>query len=119
MCVHVAVCVCAFCERCRPHHALVGVIRVGGLVQQLGVLQLLAHVLQRVERLVQLHRHGHLGQIFANIVPQDVPQVDVAGVRGGAGQARAASVTKGIARQVPIGHCNPNITEPVRPQAGL
>lgn len=59
-----------------PHHTLERVVRVGSLVQQLAVLQLLAHPLQGVERLVQLHGHLHFGEVFANVVPEDVPQAD-------------------------------------------
>lgn len=65
-----------------PHHTLEGVVRVGSLVQQLAVLQLLTHPLQGVERLVQLHWHLHFGEVFANVVPEDVPQAD-ADVRAG------------------------------------
>lgn len=59
-----------------PYHTLERVVRVGSLVQQLTVLQLLAHPLQGVERLVQLHGHLHFGEVFANVVPEDVPQAD-------------------------------------------
>lgn len=58
------------------HHTLEGVGRVGSLLQQLAVLQLLAHPLQGVERLVELHGHLHLGEFFADVVPEDVPQAD-------------------------------------------
>lgn len=90
---------------CRqPHHALEGVFCVGSLVQQLTVLQLLTHALQGVEGLVQLHRHGHFGQIFADVVPQDVPQVDVAGVGTWRWEAGTPPVPKGAASKVSIGH---------------
>lgn len=56
-----------------PHHTLEGVGRVGSLFQQLAVLQLLAHPLQGVERLVELHGHLHFGELFADVVPEDVP----------------------------------------------
>lgn len=51
-----------------------------GSVEQLAVLQLLTQPLQGVEWLVQLHWHGHLGQVLSNVIPQDVPETDVAGV---------------------------------------
>lgn len=60
-----------------PHHTLERVGRVRCLFQQLAVLQLLAHPLQGVERLVELHGHLHFGELFANVVPEDVPQADV------------------------------------------
>lgn len=59
-----------------PHHTLERVERVGSLFQQLAVLQLLAHPLQGVERLVELHGHLHFGEFFADVVPEDVPQAD-------------------------------------------
>lgn len=60
-----------------PHHTLERVGRVSSLFQQLAVLQLLAHPLQGVERLVELHGHLHFGELFADVVPEDVPQADV------------------------------------------
>lgn len=86
------------------HHALEGVLCLGRLVQEIAVLQLLTHVLQGVEGLVQLHGHGHLGQVLADVVPQDVPQVDVAGVRGLRRQADAAAVAERAGRKVAVGH---------------
>jgi len=55
------------------YHALKGILGLSSLVQQLAVLQLLTHTLQGVEGLVKLHRHGHLGQVLADVVPQNVP----------------------------------------------
>lgn len=86
------------------HHTLEGVLGVGRLVQQLCVLQLLTHALQCVEGLVELHGHGHLGQVLADVVPQDVPQVDVAGVGARRWQAGAAAVAEGAAGKVAVGH---------------
>lgn len=60
-----------------PHHTLARVGRVSSLFQQLAVLQLLTHPLQGVERLVELHGHLHFGELFADVVPEDVPQADV------------------------------------------
>lgn len=73
--------------RCHAHHPLQGAGHLGGLVQELAVLQLLAEPLQRVERLVELHRHGHLGQVLADVISQDVPQADVTGIGAGRRQA--------------------------------
>lgn len=86
------------------HHAFKGILCLSSLVQQLAVLQLFTHTLQGVEGLVELHWHGHLGQVFADVVPQDVPQVDIAGVGAGGRQAGAAPVTEGAAGKVSIGH---------------
>lgn len=92
-CVHesiwllqVCVCVCDFSS----HHALVGVIGLVGGVQQLTVLQLLTQPLQGVEWLVELYRHGHLGQVLTDVVPQDVPQAHAA---GGAGRGQRGAPT--------------------------
>lgn len=63
-----------------PHHPLQGAGHPRGLVQQLAVLQLLAQPLQRVQRLVEFHRHGHLRQVLPYVISQDVPQADVAAV---------------------------------------
>lgn len=52
-------------------------------VQQVAVLQLLAQSLEGVERLVELHGHGDFGQVFADVVSQDVPQANTAGGAGG------------------------------------
>ena len=72
---------CAFFS---SHHPLVRVLRLVGCVQQLAVLQLLTQPLQGVERLVELHWHGHLGQVLPDVVLQDVPQAHAAsGTRGG------------------------------------
>lgn len=71
-----------------PHHPLQGTGDARGLVQQLAVLQLLAEPLQRVQRLVQLHGHGHFGQVLPDVIPQDVPQADAAAVGAGRRQAR-------------------------------
>lgn len=73
-----------------PHHAFKGVLCVGGPVEQLAVLQLLAQPLQRVEWLVELHGHGDFGEVLANVVPEDVPQADGAAVGAGRGQAGPA-----------------------------
>lgn len=73
--------------RCHAHHPLQGAGHLGGLVQELAVLQLLAEPLQRVERLVELHRHGHLRQVLADVISQDVPQADVTGIGAGRRQA--------------------------------
>lgn len=64
------------------HHALVRVLGLVGGVQQLAVLKLLTQPLQGVEWLIELYWHGHLGQIFSNVVPQDVPQAHAAGGTG-------------------------------------
>lgn len=66
--------------RVRAHHPFQGVGQLGGLVQEFAVLQLLAEPLQRVEGLVELHRHGHLRQVLPDVVSQDVPQADVTGL---------------------------------------
>lgn len=59
-------------------------------------------MLQSVERLVELYRHGDFRQVFANVVPQDVPQVNVTGVRAGGGQACAPPVSEGTSRELPV-----------------
>lgn len=75
------------------HHALVGVLGLVGGVQQLAVLQFLAQPLEGVDGLVELHRHGHLGQVLADVVPQDVPQAHAAaGSRRG---QRGAAASQG------------------------
>ena len=66
------------------HHALVRVLGLVGGVQQLAVLQLFTQPLKGVDGLIELYWHGHLGQILAYVVPQDVPQAHAAaGSRGG------------------------------------
>lgn len=92
------------CDSWRVYHALKGVLSVGCLVQQLTVLQLFTHALQGVEGLVELNWHGHFGQVFADVVPQDVPKVDVAGVRTWRWQAGAPPVTEGAASKVSVCH---------------
>ena len=77
------------------HHALVGVLGVIGRVQKLTVLQLLAQPLQGVERLVQLNGHGHLGQVLANVVPEDVPQAHPSRAGAGGWQGRAPARLEG------------------------
>lgn len=37
-----------------------------------------------------MHRHGHLGQVFADVVPEDVPQADGAVVGAWCGQTGSA-----------------------------
>lgn len=74
-----------------PHHPLQGAGGLRGLVQELTVLQLLAEPLQRVQGLVQLHRHGHLGQVLPDVISQDVPQADAAAVGAGRRQAGPSS----------------------------
>ncbi len=64
-----------------------------GCVQQLAVLQLLTQPLQGVERLIELYRHGNLGQVLSDVVPQDVPQAHATGGAGG-GQ-RGAPTSQG------------------------
>lgn len=64
------------------YHALIRVLGLVGSVQQVTVLQLLTEPLQGVQRFVELHWHGHLGQVLADVVPQDVPQADGAGGTG-------------------------------------
>lgn len=81
--------------RLTPHHPFQGVGDLGGLVQELAVLQLLAQPLQRVQGLVQLHRHGHFGQVFPDVVPQDVPQADGAGA-GARGRQASSSLGLGF-----------------------
>jgi len=71
------------------YHALVRVGRAAGHVQQLAVLQLLAEPLQRVDRLVELHGHRHLGQVLADVVAQDVPHAHTAAAGAGRWQRRA------------------------------
>lgn len=75
------------------HHALVRVLSLVSGVQQVAVLQLLTQPLQGVQRLIELHRHGHLGKVLADVVSQDVPQAHAAGGTG-RGQ-RGASTSKG------------------------
>lgn len=84
------------------YHSLIGVIRLRGLVQELAVLHFFTEVLQCVEWFVELHRHGDLGQVFANVVSQDIPQVNVTGVRARSRQARAAAVPEGTSCELPI-----------------
>lgn len=72
------------------YHALAGVSHAAGLVQEAAVLQLLAEPLQRVERLVELHGHRHLGQVFADIVAEDIPQAHVCPGPTGSWQAAAS-----------------------------
>lgn len=72
------------------YHALAGVGHAAGLVQEVAILQLLAESLQRVERLVELHRHRHLGQVFADVVAEDVPQAHICSRPTGSWQAAAA-----------------------------
>lgn len=62
------------CERGDLHHALVGVVQTSRLVQQFGVLELFAQPLEDVERLIQGHRHADLGQVFADVPTEEVPQ---------------------------------------------
>lgn len=88
----------------RLYHALKGILGLSSLVQQLAVLQLLAHMLQGVEGFVELHGHRHFGQVLADVVSQDVPEVDVAGVGTGCRQAGAPPVTEGAASKVSVGH---------------
>ena len=71
------------------------VLCVSSPVQQLAVLQLLTQSLQGVERLIKLHRHRHLGEVFADVVPENVPQADRAVVRAGRGQAGSALTEDG------------------------
>lgn len=71
-----------------PHHPLQGTGHARSLVQQLAVLQLLAEPLQGIQRLVQLHGHGHLGQILPDVVAEDAPQADTTGVGALRRQAR-------------------------------
>lgn len=63
---------------CLTHHTFERVLGLISRVQELTVLQLLTEPLQGVERLIQVHWHGHLGQILSDVVPQDVPQTDAA-----------------------------------------
>lgn len=64
------------------HHALVRVFGLICSIQEVAVLQLLTQPLQSVEWLIELHGHGHLGQVLANVVFQDVPQAHTAGGTG-------------------------------------
>ena len=64
---------------------------MAGRVQQLAVLQLLTEPLQRVDWLVELHGHGHLGQVLADVVAQDVPHAHAAAARAGRRQRGAAT----------------------------
>lgn len=68
------------CGRWGPHHPLQGTGDARGLVQKLAVFQLLAEPLQRVQGLVQLYWHGHLGQVLPNVVAQDAPHANATGV---------------------------------------
>ncbi len=70
------------------YHALKRVLCVCSLVQQFTVLQLLTQSLQCVERLVELNRHGYFRQVLPDVVLQDVPQADVAGIGTGGGKTR-------------------------------
>lgn len=63
-----------------PHHPLQRTGDARSLVQKLTVFQLLAEPLQRVQRLVQLHRHGHFGQVLPNVVAQNAPHANATGV---------------------------------------
>jgi len=36
-----------------------------------------------------MHRHCHLGEVFANVIPEDIPQAD--GAVGGAGRGQTRS----------------------------
>lgn len=93
----------------RAYHAFVGVISLCCFVQQLGVLQLLTHVLQSVERLIQLHRHGHLGQVFTNVVPQDIPQVNIGGVGRWSRQTRTPPISKHPSCYISVQHCEDDV----------
>lgn len=73
-----------------PYHALKRVLCVCSLVQQFAVLQFLTQPLQCVEWLVELNRHGYFRQVLPNVVLQDVPQADVAGIGTGGGKTRPA-----------------------------
>lgn len=75
---------------CGAHHPLQGTGRLGSLVQELAVLQLLTQPLQRVEGLVEFHRHGHLRQVLPDVRSQDVPQADVTGLGARGRQARSS-----------------------------
>lgn len=72
------------------YHALAGVSHTAGLVQEAAILQLLTEPLQCVERLVELHRHRHLGQVFADVVTQDIPKAHICSRPTGSWQAAAA-----------------------------
>lgn len=72
------------------YHALAGVSHAAGLVQEAAILQLLAEPLQRVERLVELHGHRHLGQVFADVVSENIPQAHICPRPTGSWQAAAA-----------------------------
>lgn len=65
------------------YHAFEGVVCVGSPVKQFTVLQLLTEPLQGVERLIKSDRHRHFGEVFADVVPEDVPQADAAVVGDG------------------------------------
>lgn len=78
-----------------PHHTFKRVLCVGSPVQQLAVLQLLAQPLQGVERLVELHRHRHFGEVFADVVPEDVPKADGAAAGAQRGQTGATLAEDG------------------------
>lgn len=93
----------------RTHHAFVEIISLGCFVQQLGVLQLLTHVLESVKRLIQLHRHGHLRQVFTNVVPQDIPQVNIGGIRRWSRQTCTPPVSKHAPGHISIRHCGDEI----------
>lgn len=59
-------------------------------VQEFTVLQLLTQLLQSVEWLIEVHGHGHLGQVLAYVVSQDVPQAHAV---GGTGRGQSGAST--------------------------
>lgn len=85
-----------------PYHPLIGVVGLRGFVQELTVLHFLTEVLQSVEWLVELHGHGDFGQVFANVVPQDIPQVNVTSVRARSRQAGSTAIAEGASCELPI-----------------
>lgn len=89
----------------RTYHAFIWVVSFSRFIQQLSVLQLLTHVLQSVKRLIQLHRHGHFGQVFTNVVPQNIPQVNIWGVGRRSRQTRTPPISKHASCYISVRHC--------------
>lgn len=57
------------------HHTHMWVLRVRSRVQQMTVLHLLTESLQCVDWLVELHWHGHLGEVLPNVGRQNAPHI--------------------------------------------
>jgi hypothetical protein len=57
-------------------HLLPLIVARGRLVQHVAVLELLGDSLQHGQRLAKVHRYGYLGQVLANAVLHDAPQIE-------------------------------------------